>query len=197
MHQLEAVLDTKVAGHSRLFGDIVWVLFISAQAADGVCTYVGLRMFDMSELAETTLWIPVIVFAVACVVFVTFARPGWWRRLAIAALWLIPLGILLDIQFRLYQLGHSMDPAAPFTQEPFVPWVVGKVKVASNVTEIAWPGEALWCVFGAAALVTFGPMYAGFVKEFITAGQEQDTGEADEADAAGPAPANARATVSG
>jgi hypothetical protein len=157
--------------------------------------YVGLRMFDMSELAETALWIPVIVFAIACVVFVTFARPGWWRRLALIALWLIPVGILADVQFRLYQLGHSMDPSAPFTQEPFIPWAVGKVKVASNVTEIAWPGEALWCLFGAAALVTIGPMYAGFVKEFVTAGKEQPEGSEDLRTT--PNPSDSRATVSG
>jgi hypothetical protein len=35
------------SGQSRLFGDVVWVLFIAAQAADGVCTYVGLRLFGI------------------------------------------------------------------------------------------------------------------------------------------------------
>jgi hypothetical protein len=91
----------------------------------------------------------------------------------VALLWLIPLGVLADIQFRLYQMGHNMDPAAPFDQEPFTPWVIGKVQVASNVKTIAWPGEALWCLFGAALLVTFGPMYWGFVKEFVTAGRNE------------------------
>jgi hypothetical protein len=41
------------AGHSRenagsrLFGDAVWVLFVAAQAADGVCTYLGVHLFGI------------------------------------------------------------------------------------------------------------------------------------------------------
>jgi len=137
--------------------------------------YVGVQVFDMSELPETVLWVPALIAAIALVGVATVLG-GWWRRGAIARLWLIPVGVLLDIQFRLYQMGHNLDPAAAFDQEPFTPWVVGKVAVASNVTTIAWPGEALWCLFGAAALVTFGPMYWGFVKEFVTAGRTADGG---------------------
>ena len=35
-------------GHPRLFGDVIWVLFIAAQAADGVFTYLGLRVFGIA-----------------------------------------------------------------------------------------------------------------------------------------------------
>jgi hypothetical protein len=150
--------------------------------------YVGLEMFDMSELFETSLWIPALVVALVCVGLATFVRPGWWRRGAIAVLWVIPVGVLADVQLRLYQLGHSMDPAAPITTDPFVPWVAGKVRVASNVTTTAWPGEALWCLFGAAALVTFGPMYWGFVKEFVTAGRPGADEPAESSDAGAPTP---------
>jgi len=34
-------------GQRRLFGDVIWVLFIGAQAADGVFTYLGLRVFGV------------------------------------------------------------------------------------------------------------------------------------------------------
>lgn len=151
--------------------------------------YVGLKMFDMAELFETRLWIPAVVLALVCVGIVTLMKPGWVRRGAFALLWLIPIGVLIDIQFRLYQLGHSMDPAAPIDTDPFVPWVVGKVHVASNVMTTAWPGEALWCLFGAAALVTLGPMYWGFVKEFVTAGRN------DEGDPEAGAPVDEPAAV--
>lgn len=43
----ECVDNTRARGQSRLFGDIVWVLFVGAQAADGVFTYVGLRLFGV------------------------------------------------------------------------------------------------------------------------------------------------------
>jgi len=35
------------SGYSRLFGDVIWVLFIAVQAADGVCTYLGLHVFGI------------------------------------------------------------------------------------------------------------------------------------------------------
>lgn len=41
-----AVLDANTR-FSRLFGDVVLVSFIGAQAADGVCSYVGLRVFGI------------------------------------------------------------------------------------------------------------------------------------------------------
>lgn len=137
--------------------------------------YVGVRVFDMADLAETVLWVPALIGFFVLIGVATFMK-GWWRRGAVALMWLIPVGVLLDIQFRLYQMGHNFDPAAAFDQEPFTPWVVGKVQVASNVKTIAWPGEALWALFGAALLVSFGPMYWGFVKEFITAGKPDGDG---------------------
>ena len=151
----------------RLVGDVKEVEILNH--------YVGVRVFDMSELAETALWVPVLIAAIGLIGVATFLR-GWWRRGAVVLLWLIPIGVLADIQFRLYQMGHNFDPSAAFDQDPFMPWVVGKVAVASNVTTIAWPGEALWCLFGAAALVSFGPMYWGFVKEFVTAGKTDEDG---------------------
>ncbi len=142
--------------------------------------YVGLQVFDMADLPETLLWLPAIVAAVACVALATFApKRSWWARLGRWGLIAIPIGVLIDIQLRLYQLGHSMDPNAAFRQPPFVPWVAGSVQVASNVRTIAWPGEALWCIFGAWILVVLGPMYWGFVKEFVTAGRHAESvGEA-------------------
>ncbi len=152
--------------------------------------YVGVKVFDMGELAETVLWNPALVAAIALIAVATVLS-GWWRRGAIVLLWLIPIGVLIDIQYRLYQMGHTIDPAAPIDVEPFTPWVIGKVAVASNVKTIAWPGEALWCLFGAAALVTLGPMYWGFVKEFVTAGRSDEDG--DEA----ASPADEPASVTG
>jgi hypothetical protein len=149
----------------RLEGDVDEVTILNH--------YVGVKVFNMAELAETVLWIPALIGSILLIGAATFLA-GWWRRGAVALLWLIPLGVLADIQFRLYQMGHNMDPAAAFDQEPFTPWVVGRVQVSSNVATIAWPGEALWCLFGAAALITFGPMYWGFVKEFVTAGRTDE-----------------------
>jgi copper chaperone NosL len=137
--------------------------------------YVGLKAFDMAELPETVLWFPTIVAALVAVGIVTFLSKGsWLRRLALLGLWGIPVGVLLVVQYRLYELGHSMDPAAAFRQAPFTPPVVGEAQVASNVATTAWPGEALLLIAGAALLLTIGPAYVGFIREFVTAGRPEE-----------------------
>ena len=152
---------------NRLEGDVEEIKILNH--------YVGLKVFDMADVPETILWLPAIAVALACVALATLApKRSWWARLGRWSLLAIPIGVLVDIQLRLYQLGHSMDPHAPFRQPPFVPWVSGSVQVASNVRTTAWPGEALWCIFGAWVLVVFGPMYWGFVREFVTAGKSSE-----------------------
>ena len=66
------------------------------------------------------------------------------------------MGALLDVQWRLYQYGHSVQPDAPIRLDPFTPLVVGPTHVL-NFTTWAYPGPALWALFLAAYLVTFGP----------------------------------------
>jgi hypothetical protein len=161
----------------RLVGDVEEVQILNH--------YVGLRLFDMAELWETTLWWPAIVAALAAVALAT-ALPrridgggGRWRivgTLARLALWLIPVGILADIQLRLYELGHSMDPGAAFRQPPFIPPVVGAAQVSSNVHTTAWPGTAVWLLLGAAVLMTFGTSLVVFAEQLIGV----DAGRADD-----------------
>jgi hypothetical protein len=156
---------------TKLTGDVAEIKILNH--------YVGLKVFDMADLPETVLWYPAIAAALVCVALATLSPvKSWWARIGRWGLLVIPLGVLADIQFRLYELGHSMDPNAAFTQPPFVPWVAGSVQVASNVRTTAWPGEALWAVVGAWALVVLGPMYWGFVREFLTAGKGTEDTEA-------------------
>jgi len=155
---------------NRLVGDVAEIKILNH--------YVGLKVFDMADLPETKLWLPAIAAGLLCIALATFTRRrSIWDRLGRIGLLLIPIGVLADVQLRLWQLGHSMDPQAPFRQPPFIPWVAGSVQVASNVKETAWPGEALWCFAAAWLLIVFGPMYWGFVREFITAGKQTDTQE--------------------
>lgn len=41
------LIEASRSSESPLFGNLVWVLFVAAQAADGVCTYVGLHVFGV------------------------------------------------------------------------------------------------------------------------------------------------------
>ena len=50
-----STVSGKAPEHSRMFGDVIWVLFIAAQAADGVFTYLGLRVFGIGMEANPLL----------------------------------------------------------------------------------------------------------------------------------------------
>lgn len=119
--------------------------------------YVGMDAFGAADAPEIKLWVPVILMALAAVVVATaLPRRHPLARLARLALWLVPIGALVDVQLRLYQYGHGVTQDAPIRLEPFTPLVVGPTHVL-NFTTWAFPGGAVWCLFGAAFLLSFGP----------------------------------------
>jgi nitrous oxidase accessory protein len=68
------------------------------------------------------------------------------RALAIAAVASAPVVMLADLQWRLYEFGHTLNPEAPIRLKPFTPLVVGTTTMG-NFT--SW-GMASW---GVACLV--------------------------------------------
>jgi hypothetical protein len=118
--------------------------------------YVGMQAFETSDAPEMALWTPAIVLGLACVALAVTMPHHPIGRLAKLGLWMIPIGALLDVQYRLYQYGHGVQHDAPIRLDPFTPLVIGPTKVL-NFTTWAYPGLAIWCLFIAAFLVTFGP----------------------------------------
>jgi hypothetical protein len=119
--------------------------------------YVGMEAFSEEDAPEIAWWIPVIVLALIAVVLATLLpRRHPLARIARLGLWLIPIGALADVQLRLYQYGQGVSDDAPIRLDPFVPLVVGPTHVL-NFTTWAFPGGAIWCLLGAAFLVSFGP----------------------------------------
>jgi hypothetical protein len=149
----------------------------------------------MADIGETVLWLPGIALTLACVtgsVLVPRRSPGgskpsrsWIGTLARLGLWGFPAGILADVQYRLYQLGHSMSPGAAFRQPPFTPPVVGGAQVSSNVHTSSWPGGAVMLLVAAAFLMTFGISLYRFAKQMMGAG---DVAQAEEIEPSGPGP---------
>jgi len=119
--------------------------------------YVGMETFDIADVPEKAAWIPVIGLTLLGVVMGSaLPRRMLVARLARFGLWMAPAGALADVQFRLYQFGHSVDPAAAISLEPFTPLVIGPTKVL-NFTTWGYPGSAVLLIAAAAALVSFGP----------------------------------------
>lgn len=106
---------------------------------------------------EMVLWLPAAVgSAAASLVAVAVPPRRWLRRLALVFLWGLPVGVLGMTQFRLYQYGHDLDPAAAFHPDPFTPRVLGPSRIY-QFDVLAVPGVGLLLVVAAAALVSFGP----------------------------------------
>ena len=121
--------------------------------------YIGMPAFNFVGMPEMRLWLPVILVAIVAAVAAVVTRRRWLRRLACAGLWLIPVGALADVQFRLWQTGHSLDPTSAIRVPPFTPRVVGPTTMM-NFTLWALPGWALVLIAVAAALVTSAPFVA-------------------------------------
>lgn len=126
--------------------------------------YVGMQAFETSDAPEMALWTPVIVLGLACVALAVTMPHHLVGRLAKLGLWMIPIGALIDVQYRLYQYGHGVQHDAPIRLDPFTPLVIGPTKVL-NFTTWAYPGLAIWCLVAAAVLVTFGPGIVRRVRE--------------------------------
>ena len=91
--------------------------------------YVGMQAFETADAPEMTLWAPTIVLALVAIGLAVAMPHHLVGRMATLVLWAIPIGALLDVQYRLYQYGHSVQPDAPIRLEPFTPLLVGPTKV--------------------------------------------------------------------
>jgi nitrous oxidase accessory protein len=118
--------------------------------------YVGMRPFKAEDIPELDLWVPTVVLGVGLVLVATVARRRWLRVLAKTGLFAIPLGVLADIQWRLWQYGHDLNPEAALRIDEFTPHVLGRTKVW-NFNTVARPGLGLLAVLAAALVVSAGP----------------------------------------
>jgi len=121
--------------------------------------YIGMPPLTFVGMPEMRLWPVVILVTMAAAVLAAATRRRWLHRLACAAVWLVPIGALADVQFRLWQVGHSLDPLSPIRVAPFTPHVVGPTTLM-NFTVNAYPGMALVLIAVAAAVVTSVPSLA-------------------------------------
>jgi nitrous oxidase accessory protein len=142
-------------------GGLVTIAYGSKVAGDlneinALNHYVGLGVFDPSDVPEMALWPYALVVALAAVAVGVAVRRGWWRRLALVYLWGLPFGVLAAVQYRLHEFGQDVEPGAAFRMEPFTPWVVGRTTVW-NFETWSWPGLGLIALLVAAVVVTFGP----------------------------------------
>jgi copper chaperone NosL len=139
--------------------------------------YIGMPPFNFVGMPEMRIWPLVIVVGIVAAVLAVVTRRRWLRRLACATLWLTPVGALADVQFRLWQVGHSLDPTSAIRVSPFTPRVLGPTTLM-NFTVVGLPGTALVLIWLAAVLVSPAP----FVVKALT-GQGGPAVEAEQVNA--------------
>ena len=115
--------------------------------------YIGMKPLDPAPEFETKIF-PI---AIAAVVVLCLLSPfhRWLRRLAVTATIAVPIGTLIDLQWWLYEYGHSLDPKAPIRLPPFTPKVIG-TSTMGNFEASAMISTGALCLAGAAALLVIG-----------------------------------------
>ena len=111
--------------------------------------YIGMPKLEVPAL-ETAMF----PFAVIALVGLSLLSPAHrlLRRLALIALVAAPIAMLADLQWRLYDFGHSLNPEAPIRLTPFTPLVIGSTTMG-NFKSWGMPSWGLGCFVIAALLV--------------------------------------------
>lgn len=115
---------------------------------NGLNHYIGMRPLQRADFAEMT-WLP-FAFGIFALLALRAAVIG---RMAS----LVDLGVLFlyfgafsmgNFYYRLYSYGHTLDPRAPMTIEPFTPIMLGSQKIANFVqTSLPQSGAILLALF--------------------------------------------------
>src|SRR5690606_18677797 len=103
---------------TRMEGDL--------QEINGLNHYIGVAAIEPDSVVELKLFPFVLfpaVFALAVIAFIGLR--GWMRWALAGAIWMFPVGMLVDLQYWLYTYGHDLDPHAPMRVDGFTPKVVG------------------------------------------------------------------------
>lgn len=107
--------------------------------------YIGMKPIVSADFVEMK-WIPfaIGVFVLLALRAVVLGRIGNLVDLFVLFVYfgLFSLG---SFAYRLYSYGHSLDPKAPMTMEPFMPVVLGRQQIA-NFVQTSLPMSGTFCM---------------------------------------------------
>jgi nitrous oxidase accessory protein len=115
--------------------------------------YIGMPAITAPTLETAMFPIGIGVLLVLCL-----AAPlhNWLRRLAVLATALTPIAILADLQWRLYDFGHTLNPHAPIRLKAFTPLVLGQTHMG-NFISTGMVSFGFACLVGAAVILVISP----------------------------------------
>ena len=93
--------------------------------------YIGMPAIQAPALETSMFPVGIGLLVVLCLAAPAHA---WLRRAAAATAALMPIGILADLQWRLYEFGHALNPTAPIRLKAFTPLVIGQTQMGNFVS---------------------------------------------------------------
>ncbi len=130
---------------------------------NGLNHYIGMK--EIKPVTEMDLFTPGIVATIVGTLAVSFIawRRGWFRALVIGGFWFMPVFFIADLQYWLYNYGHTLNEKAALNTGSFTPKVIGETKVwnfhSDNAFELGF-----YLMVLAAVVVTFLPPAIGWVQ---------------------------------
>lgn len=112
--------------------------------------YIGMPPIEAPPFETSLFPVGIIVLIALCLMS---PLHKWLRRLAVFATATVPVVILADLQWRLYQFGHTLNPTAPIRLKPFTPLVIGESHMGNFESE-GMIASGFICL-AAAAIVLF------------------------------------------
>ena len=118
--------------------------------------YIGMPPIEAPALETALFPVGVAIVALLCLVS---PLHRWLLRLAVSALVAMPVSILVDLQWRLYEFGHTLNPTAPIRLKPFTPLVLGSTTMGNFVSS-AMISTGFLCLVAAAIVLLLGSRIA-------------------------------------
>lgn len=116
--------------------------------------YVG--MHPITEDSITLMWLYPIGVASLVLAGIAAAVLPHLRKWIAAGVMMIPVSMLVTIQYYLYYFGHNLNPDAPIDLPPFTPLVLGKSTIVV-FHSFSVPGFAMAFYLLSAIIIWFGP----------------------------------------
>lgn len=137
--------------------------------------YIGINAIEPDSVTELRLFPFVMSLLVVSVVAGAVLVHNWKPRTLLAiGIWSIPAGMLVDMQWWLYNYGHDLSTDAPFRVAPFTPKVIGSTTVM-NFDSDAMVASGFWLMVAAGLVLTVGPWLTRFLWESWNNTEEETT----------------------
>ena len=117
--------------------------------------YIGAMVIRPDSISELVLFPYALGAIIGALLFASVVRcPPALRFLLFLGVWAFPFGLLVDLQWWLYQFGHELEPDAPMralVPEGFTPWVLGHTHIINFDTETGVQ-VGFWMMVGGAVV---------------------------------------------